>query len=358
MSVITKLAAAKDIMSGVTFSASGGVDRSKMPAVPPVTEDLPVYTGDADLLALCMWQIRKSNDRSVIVRALASAAAAILFDKNNFTGSPTKSVPLAGFNDLSAAGVDLTKTAVNNFADGEPVTGAEWVLTASFDETEVAAYYGVLCIAMCSQPIAGAPLNKFNKNRAAAATKAVIGSPKIFIAESPWLSFEVLQKVHASFNMYGPSRCHLITNVLRHRGEFRIGLQENFMDMFFLLTDFGLTNLSIIRDAILRYPWIVTDFEGLESEVKAANDAFLKLSEIDAETRPFAKAMFQNHLVFTAPANIRNLLGICRYALSHTHATYAQYRGGFTTPKQEAYVLTKLDVAAKPAPVVAVTPAP
>jgi len=358
MSAISKLNAATEIFSTSTYSPSGGVDRSTLPTKPTVTATLNTYKGGPELYAYCMWQVRKAPSQEVVVRAIASAVAAILLDGNNFTGSPAAPQDLTGYDELTKPGTDVSLPVPTNFAGAANVTGVEWAETANYNVSEMAAYFGVLCLAMCKQPVDGDPLNAFNKNRSKAATRAVgSGKKNIFVENSPWLTFNLLTDVHAAFNMYGPVRVHLIANVIRHKTEFNMGEQDIFMSQFMLLADFGMANLAIIRDALIRYPWLVTEIEGLDKEIEAANRAFGAVKVIDATIRPFAKAMYMNHLVFVNPADIQNLLGVCRFALSLTHTTYTNYQGGFLTDPQRQKIERRMHVTAVGVPPVPV-PAP
>lgn len=343
-------------IAGTSYSVTGGVDLTKVPPVPSVSDVLPTYKGGEEVLAFCMWQIRLSTDREVIVRALASACAALIRDPSNLTGSKAPVTVLTGYAAVGVANADLTSTAATNFVDASDITLQQWVDAVGIDIMEKAFYFGVLCHAMCKTPQSGDAMKAFNENRAGAATQANIGDPQIFVPNSPWLSYETVRKVHASFNAYSACRVHLIRGVIGKFGSCTSGDSKMFADAFSLLADFGVTNLAIIKDAIIRYPSIV-NMPGIEQEVRSALAGLRAISAItDEPIRPFVKAMYMNRLVFVKPGDIANLLGICKEYLKPTHESYKRYKGGFVTPEQLRWIAADLgadlvpDEADAPAP--------
>lgn len=324
-------------IAGSSYSVTGGLDLTKYPPLPQVTDDLPTYKGGEDLLAYCMWQVRLSTDREVIVRALASACAALLRDPSNLTGSKSPVTALTGYDAVEDPNTDKNSPDSSNFRDATRITLQQWYDAAQFDIMEKAFYFGVLCHAMCKTPTAGDPMKAFNENRANAATQALIGDPAIFVPGSPWLSYETVKKVHASFNAYAACRANLIDKVVAKLGSCESGDRKMFGTAFSLLSDFGVTNLAIIKDAIIRYPQIVR-MPGIEQEVRSALSGLRAIEAIPEERRSFAKAMHMDRLVFVKPGDIKNLLGICREYLKPTHETYKRYKGGFVTDAQRRII--------------------
>jgi len=332
-----------DITAGVDSSPSGGVYRTKMPQIPEIREVFQTYMGGDETLAYAMLQIRKSVDRAVIARALGSALSTIFKDGTNFLGGSTKAIQLTGYGALTEEKVDPATVATTNFSDAEAVTRAEWESAYQLDDSEMAAYFGILCLAICKTPQDGDAMAAFNKNRRNNATKAIVdGTAQIFVDSSEWITYPILHKVHATFNYYAPLRIHLISNVLRHRSTIYLGAAEIFMDMFTLLADHGLTTLGLIRDAINKYPWIPTTFPELGKALQAANEGFRNLAAIDEAYRPYCKAMFANRIVLASPAILSNLVGVCREVLKYERESLVRYKGGYTSPGQDQIIAQKM----------------
>jgi len=324
------------ITADPTLSASGGIDRTNAPPIPVVEEDLPTYYGTNDLLSFCMWQVRQSDDKAAVMRAICSAVGSILGVTANLTGSSIAAVELTGYDAVGDQDADVNSAAVTNFAGASTVTIGEWRETGAYDTTEMAGYFAVLLLAGCKAP-SELNLKAFNENRAAAATRAVKGAKKIFVPASPWLTLEILSGVQASFNAYAPCRVHLINNIVQRvsRG-VTMGDVSIFTRLFMLLADFGLTNLVIIKEAILHQPEIAALPE-LRIGLIAAAKAFTALQNIDAPIRPFCKAMFAEALVLAPPADLDLLLRVSRIVLIPIHPTYERYLG---TPEAQSLPAT------------------
>jgi len=331
-------------IAGTSYSVTGGVDKSRMPEkLPAVTDELPTYKGGEELLAYCMWQIRLTTDREVVVRALASAVSFLIRSPANLTGSSSPSIALTGFKDVADPTTDAATAVTTNFEYASGITVGQWRETVNMDIMEKAYYFGVLCHAMCKTPTAGDPMQAFNEKRVGAATRSNIGDPKIFLPGSVWLSYEVIRKVHASFNAYGACRAHLIHAVVQKLDSLTSGECAMFSSAFTLLENFGVTNLAIIKDAIIRYPSIMR-IPHIEQEIRSAAAGLRAVSAIDDERlRPYAKAMYMDRLVFVQPADIKNLLGICREYLKPTHETYKRYKGGFVTESQRRFIANDIE---------------
>lgn len=330
-------------IAGSSYSVTGGIDLTKMPdKLPAVSDQLPTYKGGEELLAFCMWQIRLTTDREVVVRALASACSALIRSPENLTGSRAPAAALTGYDKVIANNADMASKAATNFENASEITLGQWQEAINIDVMEKAYYFGVLCHAMCKTPTAGDPMRAFNENRASAATQALIVDPAIFIPGSAWLSYEVVRKVHASFNAYGACRAHLIYAVVQKLDSCNSGESGMFATAFSLLADFGVTNLAIIKDAIIRYPSIVR-MPRIEHEIRSAAAGLRAVDAIaDDKLKPFAKAMYMNRLVFVKPGDIKNLLGICREYLKPTHESYKRYKGGFVTEEQRLLIAADL----------------
>jgi len=168
-------------------------DRSKLPEIPTNKDNFVLYFGGNDLCAMAMLQLRKSSDPEKIVVAVGSAVASIMNEAINMLGSKGEVKEFTGF-DTVVSGVseeDKGKPFVNNWDNAVQVTNDEIVSIAKLDESEVAAFFGILMRAISNVPEEGGSLDAFNTNRVSLATRAVIGKPKIFIPNSPCIAASI-----------------------------------------------------------------------------------------------------------------------------------------------------------------------
>lgn len=333
-----------DLWNETGAEVTGAALRKRFPeitAVPHVVQ--VVLTGPAGLAYLA-WQIRKTTDKMLIVRCLASAVASIFQDKRNLTGSPTTPVDLTG---IDPTGKEDQDTVETNLSGAEEVTYGELLELAAADPDEVAFYFGMLFLAAVKK-VTPANRTAFNELRQETVKRALTVDPVVFVPDSEYLEDRILNKVYAACTVHMSIRANLFAETAKMMGKLTLGSQTTFAMFFMLLADSGLGSLRIIRDGVRKYPWIRTDFPELAPELRAATEAQRHVKTAPMEFRAFVKAVYGASYVPVSQAEIRNLLGVSKYCLQHSAAHYGRFGGGDITPAQQIYVDNKLGAIVTP----------
>lgn len=319
--------------------------KKNIPALPVIEMDVQViHGGGVETLAFLAMQIVKSQDKLVIMRAMASAAAWLLKDRTNFTGSKRRPEILTGLEVAQDENISDSTVLVTNFEDGEDVTIGELLAIMEADADEIGAYFGVLFLAG-NKRVDSQNRSAFNERRAKSATASSIGAPVIFVPESDLLSDEVLVKIYASFLSCAPFRANMTSKVVDHLDKVWMGPSQSFVTMFLLLVDNGMSALRIIKEAVLKNQWIRTEFPELKPELAAANEAQNILKQAPGKYRSFVKAIHGNAFVPVNYSQIDNLLGVCKEVLKRVTPSYQNYGGGRVTEAQLAIINRHTDVS-------------
>jgi len=311
--------------------------RKDIPPLPKVNRELQTVYGGAETLAFLVWQVRKTSEKAVVVRAIASAAAILYEDESlNYTGSPLQPHALQGLGRITADDItDRGEILRTNFLDESEVSIQEMDSLMEVDPDEMGSYFGVLCLAAV-KALTTKNRSAYNEKRLGAVQATTIGDPKIFVADSPFLTDAIIQKVYASFNSYLPVRTHIVHNVAQRLGRTVMGPTLAFTTMFLLLVDQGMSALRIIKEAVVKHRWIVDEFPEIHAELRAAQEGFNSISKAAPADRSFLKAMHGPAYVPVAYSSIKNLTGLCKFVLKETTISYANYEGGEVTEAQEA----------------------
>jgi hypothetical protein len=316
--------------------------KKNIPGLPEIKQEIQVVRGSGfEKLAYLALQVVKTQDKLTVIRAISSACSVLLDDSTNFTGSPKNSVELTGLERASDEKVADTEILVTNFQDAEPVTVAELLNAMEGDIDELGAYFGVLFLAGTKR-IDARNRTAFNEKRQASATASIIGKPRIFVDDSMFLADAVLEKVYASFLSCQPLRSNMISRVVFHLNKAHMGPALAFATLFLLLVDSGLSALRIIKEAVLKHPWIRTDFPELRPELSAANVAQSILRTAPGHERSFVKAIHGSNFVPVNYSEIDNLTGVCKEILKRTTPSYQNYGGGRITEFQLNVINAKL----------------
>lgn len=307
-----------------------------------------VKGGGYETLAYLALQVSKTQDKVVIMRAIASACSWLLNDATNFTGSKTNAVDLTGLDAIVADTIDPKALLVTNFVDAEPVTIDELLHVMNADADELGAYFGVLFLAG-NKRITARNRTAFNARRKDAATASIIGEACIFVPDSPFLADTVVSNVYASFLSCAPLRAQMTAKVVTHLDDSMMGPATAFISMFLLLVDAGMGALRMIKEAVIKHPWVRTEFPELRPELSAANAAQQLLKKAPGQERSFLKAIHGNNFVPVSYSAIDNLTGVCREILKVTTPSYANYDGGKVTDDQVAKVSRLLNVESRAA---------
>lgn len=319
-----------------TTEINGSNLRRDLPAMPLVSSNIQTVFGQKDALIYLAHQVLHSRDKLVVVRAIASAISCIFQDSVNYTGSQAPCVPIMGLDipdDASDANV-RTRVLVTNFENAADVTIGELDGMVDIDPDELAAYFGVLCLAAVKKVT---PDNRtaFNEKRSAAVRAQAIEELQIFTQNSPFLRDDVLNKVYAAFNSMQAPRAHLMALSAAKMGVVGMGPSTAFAVMFMLLVDSGMGALRIIKEAILKYPFIRSEFPELKPELALANKAQNVIRRAPQAHRPFLKAIYGSAFVPLPYQETNNLVGVCKKCLLETTPTYRNYSGGSITALQE-----------------------
>lgn len=318
-----------------TIEINGTSLRRDVPPMPQITMPLQTVRGGKGAMIYLAYQVVHSREKLVIVRAIASAIACIFQDSVNYTGSQSDCIPLTGVDDLDDdASNDSTKVLATNFDDASPVTVAEIDALVDADIDELAAYFGVLCMSSVKRVT---PENRtaFNEKRANAVRAQSLEDPKIFVNNSLFLTDSVLNKVYASFNSMQAPRAHLMALSASKMGKITMGPPTAFAVMFMLLVDSGMGALRIVKEAVLKYPFIMSEFPELKPELALANKAQSVIRKAQSAHRPFLKAIYGSSFVPMPYQETNNLVGICKKCLLETTPSFRNYGGGTITADQE-----------------------
>lgn len=349
------MAANNDIMDmweSNDFDVSGTDSRRAVPELPRNPKDYSAYTGPVVVPALAALTALKGGPahKKLIVELVTSAVAAILNDvERNYTGSRIKPVVLTGDDVLMKPPADTSVKIKTNIAGLPDITIAEWLLVSTSDPDELSAYIGTLVYAACKKPTKE-NIDAFGAKRASAATAGVIGDPFFYAKGSDFVAYEVMQKVHASFTSHAVARANMISMTVSKIPEMAGGAQSAFGSQFLLLRNHGMSALAIVLDGLLHCAWIKEEFPELRNEFEAANRAFRTIRAVEQTDRPFIKAIHGNRFVPVNYSEITVLVGVCKSALTRFRLSYANYRGGSTTPEIEARIQKRLGNAMVAAP--------
>jgi hypothetical protein len=319
--------------------------KKNIPKLPTIAIPLQTVKGKGmEALAYLAWQVVKSQDKSVIIRAIASACSCLINDSSNFTGSGEKITELTGLEQAAHPEVDEATELTTNFKDAEPVTVKELLGLMEADADELGAYFGVLFLSG-NKRVTTKNRTAFNEKRKDSATSSIIGEAVIFVSDSIYLSDDVLQKVYASFLSYSPVRANMTALVVNKLDQVHMGPSLAFMNMFLLLTDSGMSALKIIKEAVIKHPWIRSEFPELKPELFAANTAQNIIKAASPAERSFLKAIHGSAFVPVNYSDINNLTGVCKEILKRTTPSYGNYDGGKVTEGQLERINAHPDVS-------------
>jgi hypothetical protein len=322
-----------------TADLTGLPGRKQVPILAPIPQDVQTVRTDPIGLAYLILQVIKTYNKMTVMRAIASGVATILEEASNFTGSTMPPVTLDEIEVPTDANRD--KVIRTNFAEAEDCTYGELAPLLACDPDELAAWFGVMCYAGIKKPT---PDNRtaYNEGRANLVKSTIIGDPVIFVPSSVYITDAILQKVNASFTSMGAVRAHLIQKTAEQMGRVTIGPKTTFSAIFLLIENHGTGALKIIKEAVIRYPWVRTDFPELKPDLAAAEAAQKIIRTVPASHRSFAKSIYGNTFVPIAQSEMTGLLGVCKNIMARTTTTYANFGGGSLTERQQQHIENKL----------------
>lgn len=319
--------------------------KTTVPDITPVDLKLPYFGGGHETLVYLALQIERTSNKEVAIQAIASAVGILFKQSRDLTGGTGKRQSLSG---LDIPGEDI--------ADKPPATvvGSEWRTGATItagdiaaylgDIDELGAYYGVLFLAGVKKRTAK-NRDAFNKNRVGNVRSTVNQDLAIFVENSVLLSDDLLDTVYAAFNSFLANRMYLVRETVRLTASVYVGPALSFQNMFLLLEDTGLGSLRVVKEAVLKYPFIKRDFPELASELRSADQAQKAIRRVNESERPYCKAIYGNRFVPVDQREIVNLLGVCKNAMAYTVETYRNFDGGNLSEKQENLIRARLEAS-------------
>lgn len=327
--------------------------RSVIPALPQVADPIQTFKSrrgqEKLVLAYLACVIRDTDDKMITMRALASAVSVLFSDSSNFTGSATTSVDLTGLDILADDSISNTTTLSTNFDGAPPLQVADVDPYLDADIDEIGGYFGDIFMAGTKR-LTTQNATAFNEKRLNVILASTAVPPKIFVAGSSFLDERVLNRVYASFTSLAAIRAQLIHRTAQKVNTIRYGPSVTFMAIFLLLADNGMGTLAVIKEAVLKCPWIRTDFPELRPELEAADRGQKTLRAAEPSLRPFVKVIFGSAFVPVPRNEVQNLFGVCKKVMTHYAPTYRQFGGGVTTPQQDDRIAQRLGIQTATAP--------
>lgn len=320
--------------------------RSRVPTLPTIGDSIQVFKvpeGGKAALAYLACVIRDTSEKMIVMRALASAVAILFGDSSNLTGSPSAPLTLTGLDQLTEDNVSASAVLKTNFSGAPDFSVADIDTYLDCDSDELGGYFGVLFYAGVKR-LTEKNSTAFNEKRVGTITSAIVNQPKIFVPGSAFLDAAVLNKVYAAFTSLAAIRANLVYRTALKMGTIRYGSAVTFTAFFLLLADSGMGSLRVIKEAVLKCPWVRTDFPEIRIELEMANAGQNAIKEADPPLRPFIKAIYGSAFVPVAQNDIQNLLGISKRIMSHYVQTFSGFRGGRTTPEQDAKIDARLGI--------------
>lgn len=325
-----------------------GRPRATIPEMPSVGDPIETYIIEKEkakiAFAYLACVIRDTDEKIVVLRALASAVQILFADSANYTGSPLPVANLTGLDVFLVDDSSGSSELSTNFSGAPALTMADIDPYIDCDEDELGGYFGTLFIAGVKR-LTTQNATAFNEKRLGTIQAASAVPPKIFIPGSAFLEGRVLNKVYAAFTSLAAIRAQLVHRTALRMGAIRYGPSVTFSALFMLLADSGMGSLKIIKEAVLKCQWVRTDFPELAPELEAADKGQRAIRSAEPPIRPFVKAIFGSSFVPAHQSEIRNLLGISKKVMTHYAATYAQFGGGITTPEQDTKIAQRLGLA-------------
>lgn len=209
---------------------------------------------------------------------------------------------------------------------------------------EVYAYIGVLAMAIAKQPTT-ANIEAFNGRRRQAVRNAMTSDTLyIFRDNSPFLTVEVLSKVHRTFNLVVQDRALLFTAIVDRNDPMISGEHRMFYTFFNLTAGASLNPLLLVTRFIRKYPDLFHQFPELHTEYFAAGAALAKFRQVPEARRMFLKLIFGNAYVPVPRGDIDELLGMSVFVLRQEESSLANYAGGTLSEAHQAKVSRLLSI--------------
>lgn len=338
-------------------SVTGVKLRTDVPPITPVELKMSWFEGGHETLVYLALQILKTGSKDVAIQAIASAVGILLKQKRDMLGGKGEKKTLTNLDDPAAPveNRDAGDLVGTEWDTGARITAGE-VAALMGDMDEIAAFFALMFFAGTKKRT-DKNRDAFNKNRIQNVKSTTNEELLIFIENSPLITDKVLDTAYAAFNSFLANRMYLVSQTVHLCAGVYVGPALAFQNMFLLLEDTGLGTLRIIKEAILKYPFIRARMPELASELHAADQGQRAIRRINENERPFCKAIYGNRFVPVAQNDVANLFGVCKKTLAYTVATYRNFEGGSVSERQEEIIQAELEAAGVTTPGSTETPA-
>lgn len=212
----------------------------------------------------------------------------------------------------------------------------------SLDTVETAFYAGVLAFAIGKEPTAD-NLEAYNSKRSHTVTSYLPdGSPKLFVENSPYLTLDILSKVHRTFNTIVMDRALVMSSIVDNDSPLVSGKARGFYVIFRLNSGVSLNPILMITKFARKYPNFYSEFPDLETEYHAAAHALNRFLDVAEGRRMYLKAIFGSSYVPVDRTDVNELLGVAVCALKQSEPSLANYSGGTLSVAHREKVLRLL----------------
>ncbi|QUE49141.1 MAG: nucleoprotein [Sclerotinia sclerotiorum negative-stranded RNA virus 9] len=217
-------------------------------------------------------------------------------------------------------------------------------LALSVSAVELAAYAGILAHCIGKQPTAE-NMEAFNQRRRPAIQQFIpVGDLVIFTDNSPFLSLELLTKVHRTFNINIAERSVVMSAIIARDTPLVSGPPRMFYTIFRLSAGASLNPLLIIVKFARKYPQMYSLFPELETEYHAAAHALERFFDVNESQRMYLKVIFGSAYIPVKRDDVNSLLGVATFVLQQTETTLQHYKGGYLAPTNRTRVLEYLNI--------------
>ncbi|QMP84018.1 hypothetical protein QKS76_gp4 [Cryphonectria parasitica sclerotimonavirus 1] len=212
---------------------------------------------------------------------------------------------------------------------------------------ELAAYAGVLAYAIGKQPTAENLAAYNEKRRNAISQFMTSGELQIFVDESPYLTLEILGRVHRAFNSIILDRALVMNAIIDRDHPMISGEPRMFYTIFRLGRGASLNPLLIITRYARKFPHHYGHFPDLHTEFHATAHALQRFFDVAEQRRLYLKVIYGSAYVPVDRRDVDGLLGVAVFALQQTEKSLGNYNGGtLSVPHREKLInLLEITVA-------------
>lgn len=352
-----------------TYGVVGNAERDRLPeiAASEVVSQKDILIGQDDIpISICLAGLLETDDEDDIIRLVIGAMlhgsktpltkakinstakgtyAKILSD---WTSNILKDNPTYTETDASISeSVKLPALDWPSWVEDLELSADNLLPALIVDSVELAAYAGVLAFAIGKQPDAD-NIEAFNTKRRNAIRAALVsGNLRVFVDNSPYLSLEVLLKVHRAFNLNIKDRALVMGAIVDNDDPLVSGTSRMFYNIFRLSAGASLNPLLIITRFARKYPQFYTQFRDLETDYHAAAAALARFYDVNEKRRLYLKVIFGNAYVPVDRNDVNALLGVAVFTLQQSEVTLENYKGGTLSVAHREKLIRLLGVAAR-----------